>query len=104
MTNSKRKGATGEREVANILKGRGYDARRGQQFCGANGDADVIGIPGIHIEVKRTESFQLWNALEQSKNDARPYEKPIVVHRKNNKQWVVVQPFEDWLDMYEGKY
>lgn len=30
MTNSRRKGAEGEREIAKILRGYGYDARRGQ--------------------------------------------------------------------------
>ena len=50
--NSRNKGAAGEREVAGILRGYGYKkARRGQQYCGSNGDADVVGLPGIHIEV-----------------------------------------------------
>ena len=51
--NSKRKGSNGEREIAKILRDHGYEARRGQQYSGANGDADVIGVPGVHIEVKR---------------------------------------------------
>lgn len=34
--NSRNKGASGERELANKLKEYGYDARRGQQYCGAN--------------------------------------------------------------------
>ena len=46
--NSRNKGAAGEREVAGILRGYGYKARRGQQYSGANGDADVVGLPGIH--------------------------------------------------------
>ena len=45
--NSRNKGAAGEREVAGILRGYGYKARRGQQYSGANGDADVVGLPGI---------------------------------------------------------
>ena len=53
MTNSRRKGASGERELAKKLREYGYEARRGQQYCGSNGDADVVGIPGIHIECKR---------------------------------------------------
>lgn len=50
--NSKAKGARFERLLASKLRDYGYDARRGQQYCGANGDADVIGLPGIHIEAK----------------------------------------------------
>lgn len=52
--NSNQKGKKGERELAAILKSYGYeDSRRGQQYCGSNGDADVVGLPGIHIECKR---------------------------------------------------
>ena len=43
--NSRTKGAVGEREVASMLRGYGYKARRGQQYSGANGDADVVGLP-----------------------------------------------------------
>lgn len=38
--NSRAKGAKGERELASILRDYGYEARRGQQYSGANGDAD----------------------------------------------------------------
>lgn len=49
MTNSRQKGARGERELARILREYGYDCRRGQQYCGANGDADVVGFPQGYI-------------------------------------------------------
>lgn len=57
--NSRNKGAAGERELAKVLKGYGYDCRRGQQYCGANGDEDVVGLPGLHIECKRVERLNL---------------------------------------------
>ena len=45
-------------ELANLLKDYGFeDARRGQQYCGANGDADVVGLEGVHIECKRVEKL-----------------------------------------------
>ena len=46
---SRDKGKRGERELAGKLREYGYDCRRGQQYAGANGDADVVGLPGIHI-------------------------------------------------------
>lgn len=101
--NSKRKGKTGEIEVAHILKDHGYDARRSQQFCGANGDADVVGLPGVHIEVKRTESLHLYPALEQAAADARENETPVVFHRRNHKSWVVIMELEDFLELYKGE-
>lgn len=99
--NSKRKGKVAEIEIAHILQERGYDARRSQQFCGSNGDADVVGLPGVHIEVKRTESLSLYKALEQSKNDARDNEIPVVFHRKNHQKWVAIMELENFLNMYE---
>lgn len=102
--NSRQKGAAGERELAKILREHGFDARRGQQYSGANGDADVVGIPGFHIEVKRVEKLNLEKAMEQSMNDADVTEIPIVVHRKNRDYWKVTMALEDFLDLYEAKW
>ena len=99
--NSRDKGCRGERELANKLKEYGYDCRRGQQFSGANGDADVVGLDGVHIEVKRTERLSLYDALAQSKHDARGGEMPVVVHRRNHCEWVVIQPLSDWIELYK---
>lgn len=102
--NSNRKGKEGERELANLLKdGYGYDCRRGQQFCGSNGDADVVGLPGIHIECKRVEKLNIYEAVEQSINDAREGEMPTVMHRKNHKDWLVTMTMEDWMKLYERR-
>lgn len=98
--NSRAKGAAGERELAQILRGRGYEARRGQQYSGANGDADVVGLPGVHIECKRVERLNVSEAMRQSVRDARSDEVPIVVHRKNKEPWLVTMTLEDWLTMY----
>lgn len=97
--NSRDKGARGERELSNILKEYGYETRRGQQFCGANGDADVVGIDGVHIECKRVEKLNLEKAMGQSISDAREGEVPVVMHRKNNKPWLVTMLLKDWIDM-----
>lgn len=101
--NSREKGRKGETELAKILRERGYEARRGQQFCGANGDADVVGLPGYHIECKRVEKLNLEAAMEQSKRDARQGEIPIVAHRKNRHEWLVTLRLEDFLDIIQSK-
>lgn len=98
--NSKRKGRNGELEVANLLKRHGYDARRGQQYCGANGDADVVGLPGTHIEVKRTERLNINKAMRQAEDDKRYGEIPVVFHRSNAEQWKVTMWASDWIRMY----
>ena len=97
---SREKGARGERELTGVLRGHGYDCRRGQQFCGANGDADVVGLPGVHIECKRVERLDLYGAAEQSRRDARAGELPVVMHRKNNCDWLVTMYLDDWIEMY----
>lgn len=100
--NSRNKGKRGELEAAHLLKEYGYGARRGQQFSGANGDADVVGLPGIHIEVKRVEKLNIDNAIDQSCMDASLGELPIVLHRKNRKPWLVTMTFIDWMEIYQA--
>lgn len=102
MTNSRTKGANGERELANILKNYGIEARRGQQYCGSNGDADVVGLDGYHIECKRVEKLNIYRAMEQSINDAREDEVPLVIHRKNRAEWLVTMRLTDFMKGRNG--
>lgn len=104
--NSKRKGAEGERELSKKLREYGYDTRRGQQYCGANGDADVVGLNGIHIECKRVQNLNLYNAMTHAKSDIKeplPFQEanlPTVFHRKNNSEWLVTMTLDDWIQLY----
>lgn len=99
---SREKGKEGERSLAAYLRERGFaEARRGQQYAGANGDADVTGLPGIHIECKRVERLNLDAALEQSERDARAGEIPVVIHRKNRQSWRITLALDDFLKIYE---
>lgn len=100
MTNSREKGKRYERRVASLFKENGYDARRGQQYCGANGDADVVGVPYIHIECKHVERLNLYDAMSQSCQDAREGEIPVVIHRKNTYGDLVTMRFSDWIELY----
>jgi Holliday junction resolvase len=100
---SRNKGKRGERELAHKLQELGFpDAKRAQQFCGKAGDADVIGVPGVHIECKRVEKLNLSLAMEQATSDAREGEAPMVFHRKNNGPWLVTMRLEDWAPREHG--
>ena len=99
---SRDKGKRGERELAGKLRQHGFDTRRGVQYHGGPDSPDVIGLEGIHIEVKRTERLSLYDALSQSKADAAPGEMPVVMHRRNNCEWVVIQPLDDWINLYKN--
>lgn len=98
--NSRQKGAAGERELANKLREYGFECRRGQQYCGTNGDADVVGLPGIHIECKRVERLNMSEAMKQAVEDAGAVKTPAVFHRKNREGWLVTMKLEDWIKMY----
>jgi Holliday junction resolvase len=104
LTNSRAKGARGERELSNLLKGYGYKTRRGQQYCGANGDADVVGLPGIHIECKREEKLNLYHAMDQAKQDRKENEIPAVFHRKDRSEWLTTLRLEDFIELYKKAY
>lgn len=99
--NSKQKGARGERELAKVLRAHGFKTRRGQQYCGANGDADVVGLPNIHIECKRVERLNLYDAIAQAKSDAKQDEIPVVMHRKDKCDWLVTMSLDDFIEIYK---
>lgn len=85
--NSRQKGKTGERELAKVLRSYGYDARRGVQYSGLMGDADVVGVDGLHIECKRAEQVRDEVFLQQAERDARKGTIPVVMYRRNGENW-----------------
>jgi len=97
--NSKRKGKRGELELAKKLREYGYNCRRGQQYSGIEGK-DVVGLPHIHIECKRVEKLNIYEAIRQATRDAKVTEKPAVFWRKNRENWLVIMRLEDWIELY----
>ena len=98
--NSKEKGKRYERHVASLFRNEGYEARRSQQYAGINNDADVVGVPLIHIECKHNERLNLYDAIAQSKRDAKDGEVPVVIHRKNYCNDLVTMEFTEWIKLY----
>lgn len=104
-TNSKQKGKAGELELSRTLNQYGYKTRRSVQYNGKTeeGQPDLVGLPGIHVECKRTEKLKLYDAVDQAKRDSIATEGnglPAVFHRKNNCEWVVIMPLKDWMQIY----
>ena len=100
MPNSCRKGADGERELAALLRSEGFDIDRGgTQTYGTV--PDLSGLPGIHIEVKRTEKLNLLEAIKQAIRDAVNGELPAVFHRRNREPWLVTMTLDDWILLYK---
>lgn len=105
MTNSKQKGKRGELELAKILREYGFNARRTAQYNGKETGslADIVGLPGVHAEVKRVQSgfSAIQNAMAQAIRDSAGTAKtPVVFHRQNRSPWLVTMRLEDWLARY----
>ena len=102
MVNRQKKGAAYERHVSSLFRTYNYNARRGQQYCGANGDADVVGVPYLHIECKAHENGhgKLYEWLDQAKRDAREGEIPVVIHKRNYCNDLVTMEFSEWIKLY----
>lgn len=99
--NSRDKGKRFELALARKFREYGYDARRGQQYCGANGDADVVGLPGIHVEAKHCEKMHLYDWIAQAKRDASQTGLlPAVFHKRNHAEILVTMTIDDWFDLY----
>jgi Holliday junction resolvase len=99
---SQRKGAAGEQELAQILREYGYSCDRGGSLSFGE-VADITGLPGIHIEVKRVEKLNVCEAMEQSIRDSERMDDgmPVLFHRRNRRPWLVTMRLEDWMRMYQ---
>lgn len=100
--NSKQKGKRAELEVAALLRSHGYDAKRGVQYKGGQDSPDVLGLDGVHIEVKHVERLNIHEAMAQADRDSGG-NVPIVVHRRNRTPWLVTMHIEDFLRLYENR-
>lgn len=99
---SRDKGKRYERELASAFRDYGYDARRTSQYCGQTGDAaDVVGLPGIHVEAKHCERVSIYDWMAQAKHDAeKSGNKPAVFFRRNRSETLVTMRFDDWMELY----
>lgn len=100
MTNSCQKGKRGERAWRDQLRDAGFlKSHRGQQYSGSPDSPDVIcpELPNIHFEVKYTQRLDLYGSVLQAITDTKGTEKiPVVAHRKNNADWLVIMHADQW--------
>jgi hypothetical protein len=98
--NSRRKGAAGERELANYLREQGWQkARRTQQYAGnpEGGSGDVVceNFP-FHIEGKRCQQIKPEEWMRQAIKDCPDSKIPSVFFRRNGeKKWLVILQADD---------
>lgn len=94
MTNSRRKGANGEREAAKaITRALGVNASR----MGRNGrtaeDIDHV-IPGVWVEVKRPARLGWWKYMTQSKRDAGGKVPTVLMRPNGDTNWMLAIPLD----------
>lgn len=97
---SREKGKRSEIELMHILRDfYGYPVRRGYVF---QHESDLVGLEGIHVEVKRVEKLNLHKAMEQAVEESKKRKDglPTVFHRKDREGWLVTMRLEDWMDLY----
>ena len=103
---SRARSKRGELSLVHVLRDAGFlEARRTAQYCGKEGTSDVVGIKGLHVEVKNQERLNIWEALSQSKRDAEAEgngDIPAVFFKRNRSGWYVVLPLEDFIRLYKG--
>lgn len=98
---SQRKGRTAERELAEVLQGYGFAAEPGRALNYGT-EADVSGLPGLHLEVKRCERLQLPAWIEQAERDAKRFDDgaPAVIFWQSRQPWRVCMRLDDFMRFY----
>lgn len=98
---SQRKGADGERELAAVLREYGYEIKRGGSM--SFGEVpDLVGLPGVHIEVKRCEQVRLSEWMQQAERDSQHFKDglPAVFHRRSREGWRVTMNLAGFMRLY----
>jgi Holliday junction resolvase len=100
---SQRKGRSGEIELVKILNNNGISAETGQAVSFGS-TPDIVGVDGVHAEVKRVERLNILEAMNQAIRDSEKFDDglPTLFHRRNRSPWLVTMTLEDWLKIYRG--
>lgn len=89
-------------ELVKAINEFGFETRRSVQYNGQAGAADLIGLPGVHVECKRAERVQIGEWMDQAIRDAKGDELPAVFHRKNGQEWFVTIRLSDFMNIYKA--
>ena len=107
---TKRKGDQFERDLATYFSHRlGVSVQRslytGDPYIAKKGSADLIGLPGLSVEAKRTEQLRVFDAMEQARRNAGKEEAPAVVHRRARQSLEdahVIMPLSEFMRFYRA--
>jgi hypothetical protein len=98
----RRKGAAGERELANLLSEQlGWICKR--NIGQARDGGDDITTGRFRWEVKRRKGIAVHEWVEQAVRASGPSDIPVVACRGDGKGWLVVMRLEDALPLIRGE-
>ena len=98
-----KKGRGGELELVRLLTEKGYNSVQAGRALSYGSQPDIIGLEGVHVEVKRCEALRLSEWMKQAIRDSEKFQdgEPAVFHRRNREGWLVTMPLESWLRIYD---
>lgn len=102
----RRKGATAEREVAQLARDHDLKARRTAPMQAQQGapEADVcLGLPGVSLEVKRRERLSVDQWMREHEARTPSHMIPAVAYRRSHEPWRVCLPLDDFLELVKAK-
>ena len=99
---SQRKGRNGEKELSVLLNEYGFNTRPGRPLSFGS-EADVVGLPSIHIESKRCQQLRLSEWMKQAVADSEKFKDglPTLFHRRDREEWMVTMRVVDWIEIYK---
>lgn len=103
---SRAKGRRGERELRDLLRSKGFDSVKCGSSLAFGSEPDLMGLPHIHIECKRSEQLRLAEWMAQATADSEKFGDgvPTVFHRRNRAEWMVTMKLGDWVEIYRRAY
>lgn len=99
-----KKGRNGELELVKVLNDYGFQVTPGRVLTFGS-EPDIVGLKGIHIEVKRVERLNVSEAMKQAVRDSEKFNDgmPCLFHRRNRESWLVTMRLGDFLAMYKKR-
>jgi hypothetical protein len=99
MTDSRRKGKRTELQLCAILRPFFPDARRNMDQYQKSDGRDVLGTPGLCLQLKAGKAPSWRKALAEATGSAEPGEIPVGVTRQDREGFVVHIILDDFLQL-----
>ena len=97
-----RKGREAELELCRVLNDYGIPAAPGDAL-NYGSQPDIVGVAGVHVEVKRHERLEICPWVAQAERDAERFGGwPCVFYRRSREPWRVVMPLKAWILFYKS--